>query len=171
MIKRKQNSYYLLFIAWVWLTGCSFERDPAARQSIQFQVQSSELEEISANAFAAFLNHPCVVLRYCGEQVGCNETLPKKMVFFASSGQPPNDSGTVSFGVPLAIRRKYKFQMLGYQDAESDCSVIQNNPIQMGGTSDPFQVKPGLTKKLTLNYKTWGNFLIIRDPGKSWNSD
>lgn len=150
----------LFFISILGILGCSFDRDPALSQSVTIDLQSFFYDNIGATAYTAFQNNPCIVLRYCGEQVGCNETFPKKMDFNLGQKQ-----GEISFDLSLAVLRKYRFQLLGYSDGGGSCKQIGTQAIQLGVRGS---VAIGLLLpvviKISPNYQASGNFEKILGP-------
>lgn len=147
-----------VFVSVFGIFGCSFDRDPGLSQSFTLDLQS--FEDIGSTAYSAFQNNPCIVLRYCGEQVGCNETLPKKM-----SLDLIQKKGEISFDLSLALFRKYRFQLLGHSDAGGSCQQIGAQAIQLG-VRDSVTITPfwPMSFKISPNYQPAGSFEKILSP-------
>lgn len=156
-----QSSYFALVLSVLILAGCSLDRDPGLQQSVQLDLQGLVFDDVGATAYSAFEAHPCVVFRFCGEQVGCNETSPKEMDF---NDGIFIDSGFVSFDIPLAVGRRYRFQMLGYPKNGNSCEKVGTNPIQMG-LSGASKIKSIVNVfKVSPDYKASGDFDKIERP-------
>ncbi|NBW99803.1 hypothetical protein EBR03_09565, partial [bacterium] len=57
-----------LIVSSIFLTGCSFDRDPGMGQNMAFDLQwFSDYDAIGVAAYTAFRQNPCIVLRYCGD--------------------------------------------------------------------------------------------------------
>ena len=151
----------ILWSLWsVLFTGCSFDRDPGLGQNMTFDLQwFSDYNDISSAAYTAFRQNPCIVLRYCGDQVGCNETPPKKMDFDLSDNE-----GDISFGVNLALRRNYRFQLLGYSDTGNSCKSMGSQPIQLGISETILVALLSFPYRVTPNYQSSGSFEKINRP-------
>lgn len=153
-------SLIVFFISILGILGCSFDRDPGLSQSVTIDLQLFFYDNIGATAYTAFQNNPCIVLRFCGEQVGCNETFPKKMDFNLVQKQ-----GEISFDLSLALFRKYRFQLLGHSDAGGSCQQIGAQAIQLG-VRDSVTITPvwPMSFKISPNYQPAGNFEKILGP-------
>lgn len=146
-------------------SSCSFDRDPGAVSQLLFNVQNSDLDELNNSEFTDFQDNPCVVLRYCGEQVGCNETVPKKMLYETVNGI---DTGSVSFEIRLALKRKYKVQVLGYPETSSSCNSVSGRPIQLGRTPQPFRVTQAVAIRIKPRLRKGADFKLLKDPGDAF---
>ncbi|NBW99804.1 hypothetical protein EBR03_09570 [bacterium] len=75
-----------------------------------------------------------------------------------------DNEGDISFGVNLALRRNYRFQLLGYSDTGNSCKSMGSQPIQLGISETILVALLSFPYRVTPNYQSSGSFEKINRP-------